>query len=176
MDRMQAFSKHILERYPRAVFVLYDVADQMLEAAKDRFHTHRGQFTFTVGDYRNIQGLQNFDLVISSLSIHHLPDSEKRDLFSRIYAVLREDGVFINIDQIRGRTSYLQTLYWKQWLRRIRKNGASEDKIQESIHRRKTFDQDAPLSDQLQWLRCAGFVNVDCVYKHYFIGVFFAMK
>lgn len=38
------------------------------------------------------------------------------------------------------------------------------------------LDKDALLTDQLQWLREAGFVNVDCVYKNYFIGVFVATK
>jgi hypothetical protein len=30
--------------------------------------------------------------------------------------------------------------------------------------------------DQLRWLAEAGFVNVDCVYKYFFVGVFLAME
>jgi tRNA (cmo5U34)-methyltransferase len=54
--------------------------------------------------------------------------------------------------------------------------GASDEHIRESIDRRKTYDQDALLADQIQWLKEAEFVNVDCVYKNYFMGVFFACK
>ena len=170
------FSKHVWEKYPNARFVLYDVAAQMIEAARGRFQTHQDQFTFIIDDYRNIHGLQDFDLVISSLSIHHLSNDDKRMLFDRVYASLRDGGLFINIDQIKGQTRYLQELYWTKWLDRVRENGASEDNIQESIHRRKTYDQDALMSDQLHWLREAGFANVDCIYKHYFVGVFLATK
>ena len=170
------FSKHVWEKYPNARFVLYDVAAQMIEAARSRFQTHQDQFTFIVDDYRNIHGLGNFDLVISSLSIHHLPDDDKRALFDRVYAVLRDGGLFINIDQIKGQTRYLEELYWTKWLDGVRENGASEANIQESIRRRKTFDQDALMSDQLRWLREAGFANVDCIFKHYFVGVFLATK
>jgi len=170
------FSKHVWEKYPNARFVLYDVAAQMIKAARGRFQTHQDQFTFIVDDYRNIHGLQKFDLVISSLSIHHLPDDDKRALFDRVYAVLRDGGLFINIDQIKGQTRYLEELYWTKWLDGVRENGASEANIQESIRRRKTFDQDALMSDQLRWLREAGFANVDCIFKHYFVGVFLATK
>ena len=32
------------------------------------------------------------------------------------------------------------------------------------------------MKDQLHWLRDAGFNEVDCLYHHYFVGVFFAKK
>ena len=42
--------------------------------------------------------------------------------------------------------------------------------------RRGALDVDATLSDQLRWLADAGFSDVDCIYKHYFIGIFYGRK
>jgi tRNA (cmo5U34)-methyltransferase len=170
------FSQHISQRYPNATFVLTDVAAKMLEGAKQRFAEQTGRFKFVIGDYRQLQAADDFDLVISSLSIHHLTDEEKRRLCQQVYTALRKGGAFVNIDQIKGETAYLQNLYWELWLRHVRASDAPEEQIQESTERRTTYDQDAFLADQLLWLREAGFANVDCVYRHTFIGVFLAMK
>lgn len=32
------------------------------------------------------------------------------------------------------------------------------------------------MADQLKWLNGAGFEKIDCLYHHYFVGVFFAQK
>jgi tRNA (cmo5U34)-methyltransferase len=170
------FSQHVLSKYPAATFLLVDLADKMLDVARKRFEENAEQFQFTVGDYRTLEMPHHFDLVISSLSIHHLADSEKRDLFRTIYGLLRTPGLFINIDQIRGETPYLQDLYWNSWLERVRRLEPSEQRIGESIERRTTYDRDALLSEQLRWLKDAGFANVDYVYKNMFVGVFLSMK
>jgi len=170
------FSQHVLQKYSNATFVLTDVAAKMLKVAEQRFADQADRFEFVVGDYRNLQVVGDFDLVISSLSIHHLTDEEKRRLCQQVYAALREGGAFVNVDQIKGETEYLQNLYWELWLQHVRASDAPEEQIQESIERRTTYDQDALLVDQLQWLREAGFVNVDCAYRHTFVGVFLAMK
>jgi tRNA (cmo5U34)-methyltransferase len=170
------FSKHVLDKYPHANFVLYDVADKMLRVAQERFRLQHLQFKYVVGNYRTLKAAQEFDLVISSLSIHHLMDGEKIELFRTIHQLLRKTGVFINIDQVRGETTYLRDLYWSHWLTQVKRVEPSEERIRESINRRTTYDRDALLVDQLQWLKEAGFVNVDCVYKNYFVGVFFACK
>jgi tRNA (cmo5U34)-methyltransferase len=170
------FSKHILEKYPQARFVLYDLAEKMLGVARERFKDHPKQFAYTLGDYRKIRGSQEYDLVISSLSIHHLTDQEKQALFGKVYGILRKGGVFINIDQIRGETPFLRDLYWNHWLDQVRRAGFSEERIQESIDRRIAYDQEALLEDQLRWLKDSGFANVDCVYKNFFVGVFWGTK
>jgi tRNA (cmo5U34)-methyltransferase len=170
------FSKHVLEKYPKANFVLYDLGEKMLEVARKRFKNYSQQFEYVLGDYRKLQGGEEYDLVISSLSIHHLEDREKRELFGSIYTLLRKGGIFINIDQIRGETPYLRDLYWNHWLEQVRAAGFSEERIKESIGRRIPYDKDALLEDQLQWLKSSGFGNVDCVYKNFFVGVFLAIK
>lgn len=170
------FSKHVLENFPRATFVLYDLAPKMLALAEERFRDRREQFEIIVGDYREISYDRAFEVAISSLSIHHLTDEDKAALFRRVHAALKPGGVFVNIDQIRGETENIRQFYWDRWLTHVRQQGAAEEQIQESIHRRKTYDRDATLADQLRWLREAGFSHVDCIYKHTFIGVLFAMR
>ena len=170
------FSQHVFNKYPRAKFVLYDLAAKMLAIARERFQQCPSQFEYVVIDYRGFQSTRKYNLVISSLSIHHLTDSEKKNLFGQVYVSLKDGGAFINVDQIKGPTQDMQNLYWTNWLKTVREKGAAEEQIQASIERRTKYDQDALLADQLRWLSDTGFVNVDCVYKNYFIGVFFANK
>jgi tRNA (cmo5U34)-methyltransferase len=170
------FSQHVFEKIPEARFKLIDVAEEMLAVAEQRFQGDIEKFQFIVDDYRTIDYAAEFDLVISSLSIHHLTDDEKQDLFQRVHNALRKDGVFINVDQVKGPSAYLQELYWSDWLAKARARGADEERIKESIARREAYDKDALLTDQLQWLVDAGFVDVDCVYKNYFVAVFFGRR
>jgi tRNA (cmo5U34)-methyltransferase len=171
-----SFSWHILNRYPCARFTLVDLAEKLLETAQKRFAAFDSQFAYCAADYRDLSGFEAFDLVISSLSIHHLADDEKAALFQQVFNHLNPGGVFLNIDQVKGPTPEIQELYWSQWLETVRKRGAAEEQVQSSIQRRKTFDQDALMTDQLRWLEEAGFSSVDCVYKNYFVGVFYAVK
>jgi tRNA (cmo5U34)-methyltransferase len=170
------FSQYVLARYPHGTFVLMDLAVELLEIARRRFQNHSSQFSFVTGDYREISDDGQYDLVISSMSIHHLPDEDKQRLFGQVFRLLRKPGVFVNIDQIRGETPDLQRLYWEQWLAHVRRNGGTETEIESSVNRRRKYDKDALLADQITWLKNSGFSNVDCVYKYYFTGAFLAVK
>ena len=159
------FSEHVFKKYPRAKFSLCDLAPKMLDVARERFREYPEQFEYLVDDYRELGSENRYDLVISSLSIHHLEDDEKRQLFKQVHRALKNTGIFINVDQIKAPTPEMQKLYWENWLRMVREKGASEDQVQASIQRRREYDKDALLINQLGWLSEAGFVNVDCVYK-----------
>jgi len=170
------FSWRVLAEYPAAKFTLCDLAPKMLEIARQRFASYPDQFTFLVEDYRQFSASHKFDLAISSLSIHHLSHEDKRALFAHVHSLLEEGGLLLNIDQVWGPTEFWQARYWEQWLERVRCDGATEDQIEASVKRRREFDCEASLGDQLQWLEQAGFSQVDCVFKHAFIGVFCAFK
>jgi tRNA (cmo5U34)-methyltransferase len=170
------FSSLVLEKFPQARFTLVDLAEGMLAVARERFQAAAAQFTYSVADIRSIQFDAEFDLVISSLAIHHLEHTEKQALFRRIHTALRSPGLFLNIDQIQAPTLEMHEHYWTVWLEHVRAQGASEEQIQRSIDRRQTYDRDASLHDQLAWLQEAGFVAVDILYKHHFIGLFYAQK
>ena len=170
------FSEQIHKHYPEASFTLVDLAEKMLNKARLRFEGKTGKFDYQVDDYRKLDCFGSYQLIISSLSIHHLEDQEKSSLFKQVYNHLASGGVFINIDQIKAPTEKMDQFYWSQWLELVRKRGASEEEIEESVKRRKTYDKESLLSEQLSWLNDAGFADVDCVYKTYFVGVFYAAK
>lgn len=170
------FTWFIQQKYKQAGFVLIDLADKLLETAKTRFAGSSQSFEYILGDYRDLRSLPAFDLVISSLSIHHLTHAEKQDLFKQVYQKLKPGGAFINIDQVHGETEGLRKLYWDHWLNQVNSSGASREQIEDSIQRRTTYDKDALLADQLLWLKQAGFSDVDCVYKNFFVGVFLGKK
>ncbi len=170
------FSSLVLGVYPTAHFTLWDVADKMLDVAKARFQELPAQFRYIVGDYRSLHEQETYHLVISSLSIHHLSDPEKQDLFRRIFQALHPGGIFLNMDQIKGPTPELQELYCRKWEEITRLNGATDEEVQGGLERRSLYDREATLENQLQWLRDAGFQTVDCVYKKWLMGLFYARK
>ena len=170
------FSWHVMQRFPRASFVLYDISLRMLDVAHERFGESKDRVSIVETDYLRLDALDTYDAIVSSFSIHHLTHVDKQRLFTLAYRALKPSGAFINIDQIAAPTPGLKDLYWYGWLEKVRSAGADEAQVQESIRRRRKLDNDATLSDQLRWLADAGFADVDCIFKHYFIGVFYGLK
>lgn len=170
------FSHHVVERYPKGRFVLYDVAGKMLDVARERFRNFPEQFRYVTADYRTLDNAGSFDLVISSFSIHHLDDREKQELCRQIYAILRQPGIFLNIDLIKGPTPYLEEYYCNDWYEKMRRAGAPDEEVKAGIERRLAYDRDALMADQLRWLREAGFSDADCVYHNFKMGLFLGMK
>ena len=170
------FAWHVMQRFPRARFVLYDLSSQMLEVASERFAEVAERVSIIQTDYLRLDAVDTYDAIISSFSIHHLYHSDKQRLFSLAHRALKPSGAFVNIDQIEAPTPALKDLYWNSWLEKVRSAGADEAQVQESIRRRSALDNDASLADQLRWLTDAGFTDVDCIYKHFFVGVFYGRK
>src|SRR6185437_8499473 len=79
----------------------------------------------------------NLCAVVSSLSIHHLDDADKRTIFRRAYESLLPRGVFINADQVAGPTPALETRYKALWLEQVRAAGATEEQIEASLYRQQ---------------------------------------
>lgn len=170
------FSARILEWYPNAHVTLIDLAEQMLAVARKRFAAYAGQVDYRIEDFSNLQEVQTCDLVVSSLAIHHLEHPAKQELFARIHQALKPGGIFLNLDQIQAPTPALRAHYKAVWLEGVKARGGSEEEIAISIQRRTTYDRDASLTDQIDWLRQAGFDEVDVLYKHHFIGLFYARR
>ncbi|MEH1793775.1 class I SAM-dependent methyltransferase [Nostoc sp.] len=165
------YSGMVQSVFPNAEFTLLDLAPEMLEKAKFRFSKMGKSPKILIGDYIETDLGDSYDLIISALSIHHLSDFDKELLYQRIYDVLKPGGIFVNADQILGKTADLEELYRQHWLDSIRANGILEEDLK-AAQKRMEYDRMATLDIQLRWLEAAGFQNVDCWYKNFSFAVF----
>ncbi|ANY66462.1 methyltransferase [Paenibacillus sp. BIHB 4019] len=168
------FAAFVQQKYPQAEFTLIDLSEEMMRAARLRFE-HSKQVEYIAADYTKYMFKQKYDIVISSLSIHHLSHESKQELFHTVHELLEDDGSFINADQAAGSLSCFDLAYKDKWERHIGKGELAEQAIESAIERRK-LDQNATVQDQLQWLHNSGFAAADCVYKHHEFAVFAAFK
>ena len=116
-----------------------------------------------------------FDAVVSALSIHHLEDAEKRDLYVRAFESLEPGGLFVNADQVAGPTEWHTQLYRQMHERIARAQGVDDVEWQAAVERMR-IDRYATVEDQLQWLRDAGFQRTDCLFRRFGFAVFGGWK
>lgn len=157
--------------FPNAEFTLLDLAVEMLEKAKSRFSQMGKSPRIVIGDYVEADLGSSYDLVISSLSLHHLSDPDKERLYQRIYDVLIPGGMFVNADQVKGKTPFLEKCYEQHWLNSVCSLGISDEELK-AAKKRMEYDRMATLDVQLSWLEAAGFQDVDCWYKNFSFAVF----
>jgi len=168
------FSSFLLRKFPEAKLTLIDISEKMLEVAKHRFKDYR-DYKYIVDDYSKYIFTEKYDIIISALSIHHLTDEEKEKFYRKCYSILKNNGVFINADQVLGNTKYMDSLYKKHWRTSIEQSGLSKEEILSGYERIK-LDKEATLSQQLTWLSESGFSDVECVYKYYHFAVMFGKR
>lgn len=155
-------SAFLREQFPNARLKLIDIAESMLDRARQRLGSDGVEYAACDYGSQPIEG--KWDAILSALSIHHLNDETKRSLFRSIHAALLPGGVFVNAEQVAGPTPELTRRYHQQWLVQIRERGASEQEIADSEYRMQA-DQCASVEDQLAWMRVAGFEDADCWFK-----------
>ena len=166
----------VASNYPSAKIVLMDVSDKMLLEARKRVEHCQNEFDFVVSNYSQADSfIKNYDLIISSLSIHHLTDKDKQELFKTIYAHLEVGGIFINADQVLGETSEIEQSYRAKWLKQAMAEGTTEEELNAALERMKE-DKMSTLSSQIKWLENSGFLNVNCWYKNYSFAVYSGSK
>jgi tRNA (cmo5U34)-methyltransferase len=170
------FSAMVAEALPDATLRLLDLSPDMLAQAKARFAgTANERIETRVFDLASDDLEGPWDLVISALAIHHLSDEEKKGLFRRIHDALAPGGLFVNAEQILGSTPEIDERYVRRWHDAIRAAGASDESVARA-EARMTFDQSSTICDQLDWMRNAGFEQVDCTFQAWRFAVLVGWK
>ena len=166
-------SAAIVERVPSAKLHLLDASSEMLQQAASRLANWQPQIT--VQSLNADLPIGPFDAIVSALAIHHLNDAEKRRLYGRILAELSPSGMFINAEQVSGRSKRLQNLIEAVHLDRARALGSSEAEIDGAVQR-MGYDQCATVSDQVAWLDEIGFEDAECLFRSFRFAVFAGWK
>lgn len=166
-------SAAILERVKPARLCLLDASAEMLQQAGQRLASWKPQMRVQPLEADLPQG--PFDAVVSALAIHHLQDDAKKRLYASICQALVPGGLFLNAEQIAGRSQRLQELFEATHLERARALGSSETEIQRAIERMR-HDHCATAADQIAWLSEAGFQDTECFFRSFRFAVFGGWK
>ncbi len=162
------------QQCPSAEYVLVDIADEMLNVARKRF-AGIDSISYQVLDYTQRLPNEDFDVISSALSIHHLEDEDKQKLFTQIYDKLPNGGLFVNYDQFCGGQGEMTDWFNSYWESQLATSGLTEHDI-ELWKERKKLDKECSVEEEIDMLCRSNFKTVKCVYSYQKFSVIVAIK
>ena len=154
----------VMAEYPQAKGVFLDFSEPMIEAAKQKAdhppsNLHRSRPWLQALGCSPSQ--QPFDLVLSGLAIHHLPDERKQALYQEIFDLLKPGGMFLNLEHVAPNSEWAKQAFDDLFIDSLwshhQKHGGTKNRDEianEWYHRPdKTENILASVELQCQWLQ-----------------------
>jgi tRNA (cmo5U34)-methyltransferase len=166
-----AAARAVLAEYPSATAILADFSPQMMAEGSNQLAPYAGRYRYVEFDMHSSSWPSEIpaplDAIVSALSIHHLPDARKQTIFREIRGLLKPSGWYVNYDPIRAPDNSIEA-NWERVNDRYdpqapfkRANRSAQEQARYENHVRYMI----PLEPQLEWLREAGFVDIDVFWK-----------
>jgi tRNA (cmo5U34)-methyltransferase len=165
----------IAESLPRAELTLVDGSEEMISLVRSRMAQARPgavpRAAFVIARFEELDfPPESFDLVVSSISLHHVQD--KARLYERIRSMMRSGGRLCFADQIRGEPEANHQVNWERWLDFCRQPGnCTPEEIESLLQHAAAHDHYTPLSEHAELLSRAGFAAIDCVWRNWMWGI-----
>jgi len=180
-----ALAAVITENYPAASGTLVDFSAPMLEQARKRFEG-AGNVKIVEGDFgsqawvEKVKADSPFDAIVSGFAIHHQNDRNKKRIYTEALSLLAPGGLFLNLEHVASRSEWGKTIADEVFIdsvfeynRKKGTEGTREDVVREFFERPdKDANQLTPVEVQCEWLRDAGFIDVDCFFKAFELAIF----
>jgi cyclopropane fatty-acyl-phospholipid synthase-like methyltransferase len=171
-------SRTLLERYPRCHVIALDFSPRMLQESKQNLAAYGSRAEVRQFDLKVAHWLETLPAqvraFVSSLAIHHLDGAEKRALFRTLVPRLEPGGALLIADLVEPVNRCASRTYAAAWDDAVREQSlrqTGESTAYEWFRDRGwnhyvtpdvEFDKPSGLFEQLQWLREAGFDEIDC--------------
>ena len=159
------FSLLLQHAFPNATITFVDISRDSLEVCATRL-AKNDRYAFRQQDFRELDfDPSSFDLVTSSIAVHHLTGPEKQSLFANMYSWLTPTGILTFNDQFAGATSDLYQRHMQGWKDMAFAAGSTQADWDMWMQHQTEHDHHDSLEDHLAWLKQAGFATVDCVWR-----------
>ncbi|MFI9158795.1 class I SAM-dependent methyltransferase [Kitasatospora aureofaciens] len=168
-------SEALLKAFPKSTVVGLDLSTAMLGTASRELSGHGTRFRteqFDLAERNWRTRAEAPAAVVSSLAVHHLDGPGKRELFRDVHAMLRPGGSLVIADLVQptgARGLELTRRMWDESVREQSLAGTGGLRPYERFHELEwscyqypdELDKPSSVLDQLNWLRDAGFGEVD---------------
>jgi len=184
-----ALAVAVLMERPNATAVCLDASEAMLKLGKERTENIKDRIRFVQGSLENPDWLKSvegtFDAVISSRALHHFTENQRRRyIFKEVFELVRAGGCFLNADNVKATTKSLNDRYRRardEYLDRfiLESSGGKTNLTEVRAASPSTYHgphNNGYLEEELNWLREAGFEDVDCFWKFTNIVVYGGFK
>jgi len=151
--------------FPNSQISCLDIAENMIKMTQLKLGENAD---YHINDFYGFNFDSQYDVIVSSLALHHLANDEDKKMFYRkIYDALTDNGVFYNADVVLGSNSHLQDLYMAKWKTFMGKNVSLDEIENKWIVKYKAEDRPTSLINHINWLKDIGYKNIDVVWKYY---------
>lgn len=166
---------HLLKKFPNTRLDGIDISQKMIGQAKIRLKYFLDKITFSEQDIKDLVIKDKHDVCVAVLSIHHLNEKQKLKLFKKIFDNLNENGIFVIGDIIKFNSEKVTKEKEEEWRNFLIKNIGEKDG-QYWFENYQEEDLPSSVSNQLEWLKQAGFKDVKCIWEYMNYAVFFGRK
>lgn len=178
-----SLARVVLDAFPQCHYIALDGSTIMRERLRTVLAPYGaraevGAFAIEAEEWRRALP-QPLRCVLTSLCVHHLTGDGKRALFADMAARLESGGALLIGDLVAPTTEQARLLFAEQWDATTREQSLALNgtlNAYERFHEMgwnhfaelepDPMDMPSPLSDQLAWLREAGFSHADCFWMH----------
>ena len=168
-------SLRLADSLPDAELTFVDGSDEMIAVVRSRVADSPSRSTrrikYVESRFEDFDfPVPSFDLVVSSISLHHVAD--KARLYARVRSFLKPGGRFFFADQIRGEPESNHQLNWERWLEFCREPGnCTPEEIDSLLQHAAAHDHYTTLTEHTALLGRAGFSEIDCVWRNWMWGI-----
>jgi len=166
----------IIEKFPNAEITVVDISEKILEECKARFQSNK-TIKYCQSDFKKIDfERESFDLVISSIAIHHIEDVDKQVLFNKVYSYVKPKGIFTYLDQCMGETSEIYQKNIEKWKIEAFKLGSTIENWKTWMDHQDEHDFHATVRNQIMWLESSSFENIEILWRNLLWTIFYSEK
>jgi ubiquinone/menaquinone biosynthesis C-methylase UbiE len=170
-----AMSELMLAAHSGSSAQLVDFSEPMLARAGQRLGAFEGRWSVAHADLRDASWTAQipegpYDAAVSSYAIHHLVSERKRALYAELFELLAPGAMFVNMDvvTVAGPLAGLfdDTMAANAVHAEHARGGTrADDDVAAELLADDGEDRPDSAPEQLQWLREAGFIDVDVHFK-----------
>jgi tRNA (cmo5U34)-methyltransferase len=168
-------TKVISTYWPNCDLTVVDISKVMLEKTREK--TQHKNLKLIESSFADVEfDSKSFDLVTSSLAIHHIKDLQKQKLIGKIIEWLSPKGVFVFNDCVRAESERLYRQAEKEWVDLALAQGLTRTQMDLQIEHHRNHDHYPVLLELANWLKQAGFREVDVLWRRCIWAVLYAGK
>lgn len=165
-------TEKILKRFKSAHLEGLEISGDMLAGAQARLLPFRNRVKLSQMDFAAELPRTEYDVICSSLALHHLPRTDRDLFYRRLSRCLVSGGILVIADRVRPPTESLSERYKAMRYRELLELGWTEDTFAKERAQRQnrgrlvgTDHGPSTVNELLGFLAAAGLVNVDCIWK-----------